>query len=96
VTATLYSTPLLIGSQLADATGRVEFNWTMPASVSFGTHQLVLQGEGSGQVSIPLTYTAQLQNTGADMAQSLLHGGVLALLIGGLCLALSRRNQRQC
>jgi hypothetical protein len=95
VTATLYSQPRSLGRHSADAAGRIEFSWAIPADLEPGTHTLVLQGERSGQVSVSLDYASPLWNTGpAPQTGTVLGGGLLALVLGALCLGLGAARRR--
>jgi hypothetical protein len=94
VTATLYSDPVVLGTKLADSSGRVEFSWTMPAGIATGSHTVILKGAESGQISISLTYGGALSATGANpLTEPFLLAGFLALLLGSL--SLSARSRRR-
>ncbi|MDR0837098.1 MAG: Ig-like domain-containing protein [Propionibacteriaceae bacterium] len=68
VTATMHSDPLDLGTQVANTNGQVVFTWTVPAATPVGTHEVVLDGSRSGQVSDTFNITAApgLPNTGAQ------------------------------
>ncbi|MDR1266623.1 MAG: hypothetical protein LBK42_13960 [Propionibacteriaceae bacterium] len=91
ITVTLHSESIELGSQTADATGRIDFGWTIPADFEPGSHRLVLSGVVSGQVEQVFTVAANgaLVQTGPSSA-------VVPLLgLAGVCLALGLVAFRQ-
>lgn len=99
VTGVLFSTPIDLGSQVADADGTVTFVVLIPADFELGQHQVTLTGSLSGAVSVafevvaapvaPTVPPVDLPKTGAQVAPLLLLGG---LLIGAGLLLRRRRT----
>ena len=99
----LHSTPTLVDTVKASATGDVIVNVVIPAGTPLGTHTIELVGS-LGSVSFPITVVAAnsgggnngggLANTGVDVRIGLVTG--MLLLIGGLVLigAARRRGVR--
>ena len=58
VTATLYSTPRLLGTFTADVTGAVRLTVTVSMDDSAGHHDVVFVGERSGTVAVDLVAVA--------------------------------------
>jgi len=52
VHAVVNSTPLDLGTKIADAEGRVVFNFTVPEGFELGTHTAILTGAVSGPASV--------------------------------------------
>lgn len=50
VTGTLRSKPVDLGALVADADGRVVFEFALPEGISLGAHRVILTGERSGSV----------------------------------------------
>ncbi|NEK84208.1 fibronectin type III domain-containing protein [Blastococcus saxobsidens] len=95
VTLLMYSTPTVLGTTVADASGNISATVTLPAGS--GNHTLVAGGvDPSGAphnltMAVTLKAGAGLANTGADIALPLA-GGAAALLLGGGLLVASRRR----
>lgn len=51
VTGVMYSAPLNLPAQVADAAGRVTFTWALPADTTAGSHTVVLTGATTGAVT---------------------------------------------
>jgi adhesin/invasin len=78
----MLSTPLDIGTQIADPNGVVVFSWFIAATVDLGTHTLTVTGTQSGSVSRDFAVIAgRLSATGAP---SMLRptAGVAAVFVG--------------
>ncbi|MDR2373481.1 MAG: hypothetical protein LBD77_05160 [Bifidobacteriaceae bacterium] len=60
VTAVMRSDPVALGTVVADADGTVTFEWTVPANIDPGQHQVELTGQVSG------AYSAGFQVAGAN------------------------------
>jgi hypothetical protein len=58
VTATVFSEPVVVGTQTADASGSVSFSWTVPAGFEPGDHRVELTGSRSGTASAAFTVAA--------------------------------------
>lgn len=58
VTATVFSEPLVVGTQTVDASGSVAFSWTVPADFPAGDHRVELAGTRSGTASAAFTIAA--------------------------------------
>jgi hypothetical protein len=84
VTATVHSDPVEIGAKDADASGRVRFEWTVPAGMSAGVHTVVLAGANSGSVEARFAVAAAktLPLTGSQAGPEV--GAALALIALGL------------
>ena len=61
VTATQFSTPRVLGRNVADANGQVSFTWTLHEDVALGQHEVVLNGSTSGSASAPFQVAENLQ-----------------------------------
>jgi hypothetical protein len=97
VTGTMYSSPLDLGQQAADANGSVSFTWTMPADVTPGQHTVILAGQRSGTVEQAITVGAGgvLATTGAGVPGGLVGAGLFCLVAGAVVvLGLTRRLRR--
>ncbi|GAB3598323.1 choice-of-anchor G family protein [Microbacterium tumbae] len=94
VTGVMHSTPLALGTQVADDEGTVTFTWTIPAGTELGAHQVILTGATSGAVSGPFQVVAAgLAGTGSDAPMGWIALGVL-LLVLGVGTALVARSRR--
>lgn len=105
VTGQQNSTPLALGTQVADANGTVVFTWQIPADNDLGTHRLILTGAESGTVDATFTVIAPsdagtggggggLAVTGGAQLGLLAPLGVLMLGIGAaVVLYASRRRE---
>lgn len=59
ITVTLYSTPVVLATLLADAQGRVLTTVTIPAATAPGAHTIEVKGESSGlKISLPILVKA--------------------------------------
>lgn len=58
VTGTFHSNPIAMGTQVADAGGRVVFSFTVPRDIVLGVHRVVMVGDQSGTVELPVTVAA--------------------------------------
>ncbi len=97
VVATLFSTPISLGSATADSTGGLVATFTIPADIEPGDHRIELVGRSSGRtVSVAIEVLApvgvegsrNLPATGAGLlAQTAVALGLLlvgrASLVGG-------------
>jgi len=100
VRGTMYSSPIDLGVQVADLTGRVDFTWVVPIGVTVGLHTIEFAGEFSGTVSAQFTVQAATQagpaglsGTGAGVSPAAVL--VTFLLIGlGAGLLRARRHLR--
>lgn len=102
VTATMYSTPTVIGTFTADSFGAVEFPFTVPLSAEAGSHRIELTAPSG--VTVSQGFTVQRQNAAATLIGQLgqtgtpegmltTTGAALLLLAAGLgTWALSRRR----
>ena len=95
VTATVYSTPVALGSRTADAAGTVVFVWTAPADFPAGAHEVVMTGASGGTGTVRMAFavptvtggTSSTTTTTATGSQSRTGGSVGAgasLMPGGL------------
>ncbi len=97
VRATLFSTPIVLGTARADADGAVSLALTIPADVEPGRHTVELRGLASGvTVELPLEVLGQetpraLPATGGTTAATTGVGGALVAL-GAALVALARRR----
>jgi hypothetical protein len=98
VGATLHSTPIDLGTVVADDEGAVSLTFTVPADLEPGEHRVDLVGQTSGTtvsvgfevLAAPVSGPAPLPVTGASTgAQAGLGVGLIAL--GALCVGLGRR-----
>jgi hypothetical protein len=58
VTATVFSEPVVIGTEAADASGSLGFSWTVPAGFEVGDHRVELSGARSGTATAAFTVAA--------------------------------------
>ena len=107
-TATVYSTPVLVGTPTVDANGSVSGSFTVPSSLKPGRHTLEIRGLESGAVQsatfivVPNAAAAgtasnssdpsSLAFTGSDAAKTAGAGAVLLLGGGALIVAARRRK----
>jgi hypothetical protein len=99
VSGMLESTPIDLGSQIADADGTVVFTITLPTDFTPGTHRVTLTGATSGSVFAefivvpnPSDSDGSLAFTGVN-AQPPFDTGVLLILLGLPVLFWSRRRR---
>jgi hyaluronoglucosaminidase len=99
VTITLHSTPVVLGTVQADASGNVHSTQTIPSGTATGAHTIELTGtDPSGaprDVTSQITVTAggssgSLPRTGAAIAGML--GVALVLFLAGLALSRARKR----
>jgi LPXTG-motif cell wall-anchored protein len=50
IDGTMHSTPIGLGTEVADLDGRVQFEWTIARDTTLGVHNVVLNGPKSGSV----------------------------------------------
>ncbi|GHE11933.1 prealbumin-like fold domain-containing protein [Klenkia taihuensis] len=98
VRGTLYSTPVDLGTAVADAQGVATFTFTLPAGFEPGTHTVTAVGLTSGATSsVTFTVTAAgtpaLAHTGVEVAP-LLGLGALALSGGAVLTVAGTRRRR--
>jgi hypothetical protein len=87
VTGTQQSTPLDLGTQVADADGNVTFSWTIRADETFGTHTFTITGAESGTASATFRVVdGSLPPTGNEIS-SMLARALFALVIGVVLVA---------
>lgn len=104
VEATLYSTPVTVGSALTDGTGAARIAVTIPANLAAGAHTLVVSGFGtSGQTAFAAVgVTAPGAATVTPTRRTLANSGSVAdgtmpavagvfLVMGGAMLVMRRR-----
>ena len=98
VTGYIFSTPITLGTAVADAAGRVTLNVTIPATLAPGLHTVELVGadpNGNERVlASPITVASTGggtaftgSNTGRDAAL-----GILVIGFGALLLLMTRRR----
>ncbi|MEI4273267.1 hypothetical protein TEK04_16210 [Klenkia sp. LSe6-5] len=96
VRGTLYSTPVDLGTAVADAQGVATFTFTVPAGLEPGVHTVTAVGLTSGAtstVTFTVTAGATLATTGADVGPLL---GLGALAVGaGAALAVAGSRSRR-
>lgn len=89
------STPVELGSAIADADGYVTIEATIPSDVASGTHTLALMSDdGTLGVQFQYTFDAQgnaLPYTGSDSRELVLYAGLL--LGAGVVLAFIARRR---
>ncbi|QIK63227.1 DUF11 domain-containing protein [Leucobacter viscericola] len=96
VTGVLRSTPVDLGTQVADANGEVTFTFTVPADLEIGEHSVTLTGPFSG--SVKDTFEVLVEKSAIELAVT---GGALwfplgagVLLLGaGMILVVSKRRR---
>jgi hypothetical protein len=93
VTVTLHSTTRTLGTVTADANGKVDYLFTVPADLELGGHSLTFSGSPGDPVTVNFTVAETLASTGVMPREALWFGlGSLGLGVG-LVLA-SRRRRR--
>ena len=98
VSGTMYSSPLALGQQTADAAGGVSFTWTMPADVAPGSHRVVLTGAQSGttvEKAFTLGAGSALSGTGSPASDGLAILTLLFLVGGGIAVTSAARRLRR-
>jgi hypothetical protein len=96
----LYSTPIYLGTQIADADGVVVFTAVLPAGFEIGTHHAELTGSSGYVARVEFTVSApepaaagrELARTGFDGRATLVAGG-LAVAAGAVLIASSIRRR---
>ncbi|MFT4258549.1 choice-of-anchor G family protein [Microbacterium sp.] len=92
VKGTMFSSPLALGSQVADSKGEVTFVWTIPQGTDLGAHTVTLTGAESGSVSGTFQVVAKnLATTGGTIGGAL-PIGIALLALGLLAAAVDRRK----
>jgi LPXTG-motif cell wall-anchored protein len=102
VTFTFNSTPIALGTSVADANGVATKTFKVPAGVAAGTHHVEASGLGTnGQIltqSAAITVTggtsATVPKTGANSTLPMAEMGVGALALGGLLVLVARRRTK--
>lgn len=91
----VHSTPILLFTATADASGTVSAQVTLPAGLELGAHQVILKGLTSGiEYVTPVTVSASsgtLPQSGFNVAAPLLLG--IALLAAGAGVLAARRRK---
>jgi len=99
VTAEQHSSPLALGTQVADASGNVTFTWSIRAGEALGVHAFIVTGPQSGTASANFEVFAPaggggggaaLPRTGSSVAVLITLAGLL-LLAGTVLVRRSRR-----
>jgi len=88
----LHSTPVLLGTVIANSSGAISGTFTIPASAPEGSHSLVLTGSVTGVSSGGITIGGPLAFTGTNPVP--LGLGAVALVGIGIGLILRRRASR--
>ena len=99
VSVVMYSTPQVLTTVVADASGNFTVEVTVPAGLAAGKHTVVASGvDANGvlrYVTLPITVTttggAMLANTGADVTVPAL-GGIAVLGLGAGLIVVARRR----
>lgn len=103
----LFSTPVELGSAIADANGVATLTATIPANTPVGNHVVKASGiapDGSPlTVSVPLVVATKVVNgvavvddvarTGSSNALPLARTGVAAVAVGGLLVVIARKRR---
>ena len=96
VDLTLASTPVDMGTQTADVSGTVVFNFTVPQSLNIGTHTATLTGAQSGPVTGTFQVTLLVSTGGSLVASSPgLAAGAGATGIAGVWLSIAAYRRRE-
>lgn len=100
----VYSTPTLLSKTVSDATGSIAVAVTIPADLAPGSHTLQAIGPAPGGGSTDLTTSFTVPGSGASgggglpvtgfPAFTVLGVAVLAVLIGGTLVLMSRRRAK--
>ncbi|MFC4223783.1 Ig-like domain-containing protein [Lysinibacter cavernae] len=97
VSATLRSTPVDLGTRVADANGTVSFTFALPGSIELGAHSVTLVGPRSGSISTSFSVVAAetggnggLEVTGAEASVGPI--AVLLAAAGIVLLTFARRR----
>jgi hypothetical protein len=101
VTVSVYSTPVLLATTTADATGAIRVTVTLPADLAAGQHHVEAVGPapggGTNTLTVAFTVTGSsggaLSNTGFPGILALSAAGIL-LIAGGLLVFAGRRRRR--
>ena len=104
VTGEQHSTPLGLGTQVADANGQVRFEWTVRSNETIGNHAFIVTGAQSGSASVGFQVIARpaaggggggtgaLPTTGGSSGLTVAVA-VGALLAGGALVALGSHRR---
>ncbi|GAB3580653.1 hypothetical protein GCM10027406_20520 [Leifsonia lichenia] len=92
----MQSTPVDLGTQVANAHGDVTFTFTIASDAETGVHTVTLTGGFSGSVSERFTVTAPtgLADTGSDLSAAGLWIAALAVGLGLALLTIVSRRRR--
>jgi LPXTG-motif cell wall-anchored protein len=106
VTATFFSTPVVIGTSTADASGAVIITASVPEDAAFGSHTILVSGEDADGGLLELTATVEVVGAagagvgaGVDLPRTgtttLPLTGVAAVLlsVGGAFFLTARRSR---
>ncbi|MCL2317034.1 MAG: DUF11 domain-containing protein, partial [Actinomycetia bacterium] len=74
VTATMYSDPVVIGTQTADADGNVAFTWAVPSDTAPGDHTVGLVGASSGASATAAFVVAAADPTAKQITRFTVNG----------------------
>ncbi|MFC4222438.1 invasin domain 3-containing protein [Lysinibacter cavernae] len=96
VSGLLQSTPVDLGTQVADRNGDVTFEFTLPSDIEIGTHTVTLSADYSGSVkkTFQVVATTGLVVTGGDDLAPLGYG-ILLVLAGGALFLLATKRRRE-
>jgi hypothetical protein len=98
VTITLHSTPVVLGTVTADASGAVSATETIPSGTAVGSHTIELTGtdpsgaprDVTAQINVTSGGSGSLPRTGAAIAAMV--GVALVLFLGGTALSRARKR----
>jgi hypothetical protein len=105
ITLTLHSTPVVLGTTTASATGTFSTTVTIPSNTTPGAHQIIATGTTGDSAITDITVTGAtistatttgsgLAFTGADIA-IVSAVGAIALGLGGLLVLTARRRRSE-
>jgi hypothetical protein len=95
VTGVMHSTPLALGTQVANSAGTVTFVWRVPADAALGAHTVTLTGATSGAVTASFRVVAAgLATTGYQPGPEI-PVAIVLMLLGGSAITFSRRRGRR-
>ncbi|MDR0417189.1 MAG: fibronectin type III domain-containing protein, partial [Propionibacteriaceae bacterium] len=97
VVGEIHSDNVGLGTQTVDADGNVTFTWTVPADFALGAHDaVVIDTQGTLFKARFTVLAAEIEPTGADVAQNMATAAGLSLLLAVACLlAAWRRSDRR-